>query len=54
MNEIRKKGIEKAINAMNRVIEDPDSFDLDWDAEIRQLEERQARRRAGLVLGGVP
>ena len=48
MDELHKKGIEKALEAIKRFTEDPDSIDLDWDAEIRQLEERQARQRAGL------
>jgi len=48
MDELHKKGIEKALEAIKRFTEDPDPIDLDWDAEIRQLEERQARRQGEL------
>ncbi|MDC0067618.1 hypothetical protein OAL10_02325 [Gammaproteobacteria bacterium] len=48
MDELHKKGVEKAIDAINRFIEDPDSFDLDWDYERRSALERLERQRAGL------
>ena len=41
MDELNKKGIEKALEAIKRFTEDPDSIDLDWDYEIQSALERQ-------------
>ena len=48
MDELHKKGIEKALEAIKRFTEDPDSIDLDWDYEIQSALERLERQRAGL------
>ena len=49
MDELHKKGIEKALEAIKRFTEDPDSIDLDWDYEIQAALERRERQRAGLA-----
>ena len=45
MDELHKKGIEKALEAIKRFTEDPDSIDLDWDYEIQAALERRERQR---------